>query len=169
MAMPLLYPSNILYMHTLPTTETVGLGTCLELVVGVDTGKREKLKLAWEAVSGTHGCPYLSRSVRMDLGTPHRLGVSSMESFANVDFPTEIDGSRRKWSLGFRKKLTGPDCGRGLRGRRYGSGGEATVRYGPRGIPTGPPGALWGPFSIFPNFRVWALAPFLGKFPWWPV
>ena len=51
------FVSVILIMHTLLTTETFGLGTCLELVGGVDTEKREKLKLAWEAVSGTYGSP----------------------------------------------------------------------------------------------------------------
>ena len=30
-------------------------------------------------------------------------------------------------------------------------------------------GGPWGPFPIFPNFRVLALAPFHGKFPWWPL
>ena len=49
--------SVILIMHTLLTTETFGLGTCLELVRGVDTKKRENGKLAWEAISGTPGCP----------------------------------------------------------------------------------------------------------------
>ena len=54
------FVSVVLIMQTLLTTETFGLGTCLELVGGVDTEKREtqeKLKLAWEAVSGTYGCP----------------------------------------------------------------------------------------------------------------
>ena len=88
----------------------------------------------------------------MDLGTPHGLSVSSEESFGNVDFPTEIDRSRRKWSLGFRKKLTGPDWGLGLWGRRYGCGGEATVRYGPIGIPTRPPGALLEPMGALSHF-----------------
>ena len=122
------------------------------------TRKRGKLKWAWEAISGTCMCPYPSRSVRMDLGTTHGLSVSSEESFGNVKFPTEIQGSRRKWSLGFRNKLTGPDWGRGLRGKRYGSGGRSygSVRthrdtYGP---PMGFSGGPWGPFPIFPNFRV---------------
>ena len=39
----------------------------------------------------------------------------SGESFGNLEFPIEIDGSRRKSSLGVRKKLTGPGGGRGLR------------------------------------------------------
>ena len=92
----------------------------------------------------------------MDLGTPHGLSVSSEESFGNVEFPTEIDRSRRQWSLGFQKKLRGPDWGRGVWGRRYGSGGRSygsvwTHRdtYGP---PWGPLGAHGGPFPFFPIF-----------------
>ena len=131
------------------------------------------MKLAWEAVSGTHACPYLSISVRMDLGTPHGLSVGSVESFGNVEFPTEIYGSRRKWSLGFRKKLTPPDWGRGLRGRRYGSWGRSygSVRtyrnsYGP---PWGPLGAHGGLFPFFPIFGFWPWPRSLKSFrggPW---
>ena len=77
----------------------------------------------------------------MDLGTPHGLSVSSEESFGNVAFPTEIRGSRRKWSLGFWEKVMGPDWGRGLRGRRYGSGGRS---YGSVRTQRNTNGPLWG-------------------------
>ena len=35
------------------------------------TGKRERLKWAWEAISGICTCPYLSSSVRIEFGTWH--------------------------------------------------------------------------------------------------
>ena len=64
----------------------------------------EKIKWAWEAISGIRTCPYLSRSVRIDFGTPYGLGRNSTGSFGIVCFFTEIDGTRRNKFLSFRKK-----------------------------------------------------------------
>ena len=101
----------------------------------------------------------------MDLGTPHGLSVSSEESCGNVEFPTEIDGSRRKWSLGFRKKLTGPDWGRGLWGRRYGCGGRSCGSVRTHRDTYGPPGALWGPMGALSHFSQFSgFGP--GPVPW---
>ena len=46
----------------------------------------------------------------------------------------------------------GPDWGRGLRGLSRTLGEKATVRYGPIGIPRGPPGALRGALGAISNF-----------------
>ena len=114
--------------------------------------------------------PYLvelSRSVRIDLGTPYGCTGARGEGFGNVGFLTEMVGC---------EFFVFGEFGLGLMGVVGDGGWAEPVRnepyfwYGPIWMPLGPLGGfIWTPRPIFPNFQIFALGNFLESFRGGPL